>query len=108
MLIVETIVNIRRNYYVQGKGFRRIARERKVSHNTVRKVIRENRKHFIYQRAIKPLRKMGDYVEQLDKLQSDNVEVPRKQRLTPKQMHEVLCESGFEGSYWTVCRHARK
>ena len=40
MLIVETIANIRRDYYVHGKGLRRIARERKVSRNTVRKVIR--------------------------------------------------------------------
>ena len=78
---MENIAKIRRDYYVHGKGFRRIARERKLSRNTVRKVIRENKTQFTYQRAILPLRKMGDYVEQL---LLDNVELPRKQRLTLK------------------------
>ena len=108
MFIVETIAKIRRDYFVRGKGIRRIARERKVSRNTVRKVIRENKTQFTDQRAIQPMRKMGDYVEQLDQLLSDNVELPRKQRLTHKQMHEALCQSGFEGSYQTVCHHAQK
>ena len=105
---MDTISKIRRDYYVHGKSLRRMARERKLSRNTVRKVIRENKTKFTYQRAIQPRRKMGDYVEQLNRLLSDNLELPRKRRLTLKQMYEALCESGFEGSYETVCHHARK
>ena len=83
---METIAKIRRDHYVHVKGFRRITRERKLSRNTVRKVIREIKTQFTYQRAILPLRKMGDYVEQL---LSDNVELPRKQRLTLKLYERV-------------------
>ena len=70
---METISKIRRDYYVHGKSLRRIARERKLSRNTVRKVIRENKTKFTYQRAIQPRRKMGDYVEQLDRLLSTSL-----------------------------------
>ena len=47
-------------------------------------------------------------LSQSHQLLSDNVELPRKQRLTLKQMYEVLCQSGIEGSYQTVCHLARK
>ncbi len=67
---METNAKIRRDYYVQGKSLRRIARERTVSRNTVRKVIRDNKRRFTYQRSIQSLRKMGGYLEQLDQLLS--------------------------------------
>jgi hypothetical protein len=44
MLIVETIAKIRRDYHVQHKGLKTIARERGLSRNTVRKVIRSDRR----------------------------------------------------------------
>ena len=59
MLIVETIAKIRRDYYLYGKGLRRIARERKVSRNTVRKVIRENKTQFTYERTIQTAAENG-------------------------------------------------
>ena len=40
MLIVETIRLIRREHFVQGKTIREIARDLKLSRNTVRKVLR--------------------------------------------------------------------
>jgi predicted transcriptional regulator len=40
MLIAETIGRIRREHYVQGKTIRGIARDLKLSRNTVRKVLR--------------------------------------------------------------------
>jgi transposase-like protein len=39
MLVVETIGRIRREYFVQGKTIREIARDLKLSRNTVRKVL---------------------------------------------------------------------
>jgi len=36
MLIMETIGKIRRLYYVEGKGYKTIARELRLSKNTVR------------------------------------------------------------------------
>ena len=40
MLTVETIGRIRREFFVQGKTIKEIARDLRVSRNTVRKVVR--------------------------------------------------------------------
>jgi len=40
MLLVETIAWIRREHFVNGKTIKEIARDLKVSRNTVRKVLR--------------------------------------------------------------------
>jgi DNA-binding CsgD family transcriptional regulator len=37
MLVVETIGRIRREYFVQGKSIKEIARDLRLSRNTVRK-----------------------------------------------------------------------
>ena len=42
MLIVETIGRIRREYFVQGKSIKEIARDLRLSRNTVRKVLRSD------------------------------------------------------------------
>ena len=40
MLVVETIARIRREHFIKGKTIKEIARDLKVSRNTVRKVLR--------------------------------------------------------------------
>jgi transcriptional regulator with XRE-family HTH domain len=40
MLVVETIGRIRREFFARGKTIKEIARDLKVSRNTVRKVLR--------------------------------------------------------------------
>jgi DNA-binding transcriptional regulator LsrR (DeoR family) len=42
MLGIKTIAKMRRFYHVQGKEFKTIARELKVSKNTVKRIIRED------------------------------------------------------------------
>ena len=105
---METIAKIRRDYYVYNKGLRRIAKERNVSRNTVRKVIRENRTEFCYVRTKQPMPKLEHHRDQLEALLSSNVEADRKQRQTMRQMYKVLCSDGYESSYEAVCRYARK
>ncbi len=46
MLIVETIARIRREHFIKGKTIKEIARDLKVSRNTVRKVCVQGRHHF--------------------------------------------------------------
>lgn len=105
---METIAKIRRDYYVAGKSIRGIARDRKLSRNTVRKVIREGRTKFQYVRTKQPLPKLEKHREQLEALLSSNQKMHRKQRRTLRQMHEELCSEGYEGSYDAVCHYARK
>ncbi len=54
MLVVETIGRIRREHLVKGKSIREIARDLKVSRNTVRKVLRSGETSFSYEREVQP------------------------------------------------------
>jgi orotate phosphoribosyltransferase-like protein len=45
MLIVETIARIRREHFIKGKTIKEIARDLRVSRNTVRKVLSRERAH---------------------------------------------------------------
>ena len=55
MLVVESIAKIRREHLVHGKSIKAIARERGVSRNTVRKVLRSGETVFRYNRSSQPL-----------------------------------------------------
>src|SRR5258705_1255897 len=59
MLIVETIARIRREHFIKGKTIKEIARDLKVSRNTVRKVLRSGETSFEYERVIQPRPKLG-------------------------------------------------
>jgi AraC-like DNA-binding protein len=50
MLTVETIGRIRREHFVKGKTIKEIARDLKISRNTVRKIFRSNETSFVYER----------------------------------------------------------
>jgi len=50
MITMETIAKIRRLYHVDGKGFKTIARDLKISKNTVKKIIRNDETVIHYQR----------------------------------------------------------
>ena len=55
MLVVETIARIRRDHLVRGVPIQKIARDLRVSKNTVRKVVRGNETSFSYERKIQPM-----------------------------------------------------
>jgi DNA-binding NarL/FixJ family response regulator len=54
MLTVETIGRIRREHFIKGKTIREIARDLKVSRNTVRKVLRSGATSLEYERNVQP------------------------------------------------------
>ena len=58
MLIVETIARIRREHFIKGKTIKEIARDLKVSRNTVRKVLRSGETSFEYERVVQPRSKL--------------------------------------------------
>jgi hypothetical protein len=59
VLIVETIGRIRREHFIKGKSIKEIARDLKISRNTVRKVLRSGETSFSYERAVQPRSKLG-------------------------------------------------
>lgn len=62
MIIMETIAKIRRMYHINGKGFKTIARELKLSKNTVKKIIRSNVTVLHYQREQQSYRVLEKYI----------------------------------------------
>ena len=55
MLTVETIGRIRREHFLKGKTIKEIARDLRVSRNTVRKVLRSGETSFEYEREVQPV-----------------------------------------------------
>jgi AraC-like DNA-binding protein len=52
MLVVETIGRIRREHLVKGKSINEIARDLKMSRNTLRKVLRSGTTSSEYEREV--------------------------------------------------------
>jgi transcriptional regulator with XRE-family HTH domain len=108
MLVVETIARIRRERLIKGKTIKEIARDLKVSRNTVRRVLRSGETRFEYEREVQPRPKLGRWTDDLDGLLADNVTKPAREQLTLIRVFEELCGRGYEGGYDAVRRYARR
>ena len=107
MLVVETIGRIRRERYVLGKAIKEIARDLKLSRNTVRKVLRSEATSFEYERGVQPQPKLGPWRAALDRLLASNEDKPSRERLTLVRVYEALHGEGYGGSYDAVRRYAK-
>jgi transcriptional regulator with XRE-family HTH domain len=107
MLIAETVGRIRRERLVKGKPIKEIARDLKISRNTVRKVLRSEKTSFSYQRAVQPELRLGRWKGDLERLLTENVEKAARERLTLIRLFEELRTLGYEGGYDAVRRYAR-
>jgi transposase len=107
MLIVETIAKIRRAHHVQGKSIKTIVRELGVSRKVVRKVLRSGETRFTYAREVQPRPKLGAWCGELDRLLTENMARPLRERLTLMRIFEELGALGYAGGYDSVRRYAR-
>ena len=94
MLVVEAIDRIRREHFVQGKSIKEIARDLRLSRNTVRKVLRSDETSFSYARQVQPRPKLGRWKGELDRLLAVNGEAQ-------------LCIVGFPIAKFGTCFGAR-
>jgi transposase len=108
MLVVETIARIRRERLIKGKTIKEIARDLRVSRNTVRRVLRSGETRFEYEREVQPRPKLGRWTDELDRLLADNVTKPAREQLTLIRVFEELHGRGYEGGYDAVRRYARR
>jgi transposase len=107
MLIVETIGRIRREHFVKGKSIKEIARDLKISRNTVRKILRSGETSFSYEREVQPRPRLGRWKAELDRLLMANVGKAARERLTLIRLFEELRTLGYDGGYDAVRRYAR-
>jgi hypothetical protein len=112
MLIVETVVRIRREH-AAGKAIKAIARDLRLSRKVVRKAIRSPEAAFNYQRKVQPLPRIGPYQDRLDALLEENEGSGRRDRLRMTRIHagpfgpltiDDLPSSGT--TYWVSRRKA--
>ena len=108
MLIVETIAKVRRDHIVEKKSIKAISRDRGLSRNTVRKVLRSGGTCFSYARVDQPYPKLGPYLDELERLLSENAARSRRERVTLLRISEDLCRLGYSGGYDAVRRYARR
>ncbi|QXX76657.1 hypothetical protein MHY1_p00179 (plasmid) [Methylovirgula sp. HY1] len=108
MLIVETISRIRREHFIKGKTIKEIARDLKISRNTVRRVLRSEETSPSYERTVQPRPKLGGWSDHLDRLLTTNASKASRERLTLIRIFEELRGLGYEGGYDAVRRYARK
>jgi predicted transcriptional regulator len=90
MLVVETIARIRREHFIKGKTIKEIARDLKVSRNTVRKVLRSEETSFEYEREVQPRPKLGRWASELEGLLAANAAKPAREQLTLIRIFEEL------------------
>ena len=107
MLIVETIGRIRREHLVQGKSIKEIARDLRISRNTVRKILRSGETSISYEREVQPRPRLGRWKTDLDLMLTANVGQAARDRLTLIRLFEELRALGYEGGYDAVRRYAR-
>ena len=92
---MESISKIRRMYHVQGKGFKTIARELKVSKNTVKRIIRKDITAPEY-------KKRSDHYRCLEAYRSRLLErliVDEGERRSSRKLYLEVQDEGYEGSY---------
>ena len=106
MLVVETVAKIRREHFGRGKGVKRIARELRLSRNTVRKVLRSGETSFEYERSEQPHPRLGAFIGRLEGMLETNAAAARKDRLTLTRIADLLGREGYEGGYDAVRRYA--
>jgi transposase len=107
MLIVETIGRIRREHLVKGKSIKEIARDLRISRNTVRKILRSGETSISYEREVQPRPRLGRWKADLDRMLMANVGNAARERLTLIRLFEELRALGYEGGYDAVRRYAR-
>src|SRR6201996_2660458 len=108
MLIVETIGRIRRAHLSSGKSIKAIARDLKISRNTVRRILRSGETSFSYEREIQPRPKLGRWKGEIDRMLTKNAEASARERLTLIRLFEELRALGYAGGYDAVRRYARR
>ena len=107
MLCVETIGKIRRRRLVQGESISAIARDLRLSRNTVKRALRVEGEAFEYRRKHQPQPKLGPYLATLETWLEAEQKLPSREQRTAQRLYEALCLEGYTGAVDGVRRHMR-
>jgi hypothetical protein len=88
MIGVDLIGEIRRAYFEQRRPIKEIVRTLAVSRATVRRVVRSQKTEFKYERGVKPVPKLGEWVGVLSEILEKEVKLPRRERRSTQRLFE--------------------
>ena len=88
-------------------SIRQIARDLRLSRNTVRKVLRSGETRFEYRRETVHRPQLAAYTETLEGWLEAEQSLAVKQRRTMLLLYEALQEEGYRGGYDTVRRYVK-
>ena len=104
---METIRKIRLALS-QGMGIRQAARKFNKARKTIRKIARSEETSFTYRRKEQLYPALGDYIGVLEDLLLVEAALTPSKRRTMLSLYEELQGQGYQGSYSSVRRYARK
>ena len=107
MMSVDQISEVRLRHR-RGESIRKIAEGCKLSRNTIRKILREDKAEFERRGSKWSETLLTGHKALLEGLLEANEGKERKRRLTAKGIYEELKEKGYQGSYDTVLRYVRR
>jgi transposase len=107
MLTVETIARVRREH-AKGKSIRAIARDLRLSRDTVTKYLRSDGTEARYEREAQPFPQLGPFLTELDGLLERNGRQQLRDRMDKRQLFETLRRAGYAGGYDAVRRYAKR
>lgn len=108
MLIMETVLKIRRMHQVDGLSISAIVNVTGLSRNTVRKYLRQSSSEppkYQRQQPAKP--KLGEFELTLTQWLDLDAKRPKRQRRCARQLFEDLQRQGYQGAYDSVQRFVR-
>jgi transposase len=108
VLCVETIGKIRRRRLVDGESISAIARDLRLSRNTVKRVLRFEGEAYEYQRRRQPRPQLGPYLARLEAWLELEEKLPAREQRTAQRMYEALRLEGYAGAVDAVRRHMRE
>ena len=108
MLSVETIGKIRRRRLVEGESISEIARDLRLSRNTVKRALKFQGEAYEYRRERQPKPKLGPYLAMLESWLEAEETLPARERRTAQRLYEGLCLEGYAGAVDGVRRHVRQ
>jgi len=89
-------------YHVQGKGFKTIAQDLRMSKNTIKRHIKGNSTRDTYKRTVQPYKVLEAYKHALVERLVQDREEPKRRRRTARKLFEELCSAGYSGGYGAI------
>jgi len=108
MICVETIAKVRRDHFVHKRSIKQISRDRGLSRNSVRKILRSGETAFGYERPSQPRPKLGAFIDRLEAMLEANEKRSKRDRFRLTRIFDDLRREGYEGGYDSVRRYAKR